>query len=184
LKGKDSSFLLSEEISERHQNQKRHIRATFRSRPPGRKNLETGKFSRGVRLTIALSIRKTDPNSGHSIRERNILREGNPKTRLNRRYLPQDPEDYLFTPRAHRNIFPPSSRTRKRRETTSQMIHLGGSGSSSIIFLVLTFLCVLGFILFTQKALVGAINMRDSESNEVKRVVASSRPAVEYFGEE
>jgi hypothetical protein len=62
------------------------------------------------------------------------------------------------------------------------MIHLGGS--SSILFLVLTFLCVLGFILFTQKALVGARNMRDSESNEVKRVVASATPAVEYFGDE
>jgi len=42
----------------------------------------------------------------------------------------------------------------------------------------------LGFILFTQKALVGARNMRDSESNEVKRVVATATPAVEYFGEE
>ena len=123
-----------------------------------------------------------DPNSGHYIRERNILKERSPKPQLNRRYLPQDLEGYLSGPRTYRNIFPPSSRTRKKLETASQTIHLGGS--SSIIFLVLTLLCVLGFILFTQKALVGAINMRDSESNEVKRVVASETSALEYFGEE
>ncbi|MQY53157.1 MAG: hypothetical protein GH154_01980 [Firmicutes bacterium] len=110
------------------------------------------------------------------------MKEGNPKPQLNRRYLPQDLEGYLSGPRTHHNIFPPSSRTRKRLETASQTLHLGGS--SSILFLVLTLLCVLGFILFTQKALVGAINMRDSESNEVKRVVATATPAVEYFGEE
>ncbi len=110
------------------------------------------------------------------------MKEGSPKPQLNRRYLPQDLEDYFSHPRAHRNISPPSSRTRKIRETSTQTIHLGGS--SSIIFLVLTLLCVLGFILFTQKALVGAINMRDSESNEVKRVVATATPALEYFGEE
>jgi hypothetical protein len=121
------------------------------------------------------------------------LKEGNPKPQLNgsrnlqvaqgdRRYLPQDLEGYLSGPRAHHNIFPPYNRTRKRKETTSQILHLGGS--SSILFLVLTFLCVLGFILFTQKALVGAINMRDSESNGVERVVATATPAVEYFGEE
>ena len=140
-----------------------------------------------------LSIRRTDQNSGRYIREKNILKEGSPKTQLNssrnlrvaqgdRRYLPQDLEGYLSNSRAHRNIFPPSSRTRRKMETTSQMIHLGGS--SSILFLVLTLLCVLGFILFTQKTLVGARNMRDSERNEVKRVVANSKPAVEYFGEE
>jgi len=38
-------------------------------------------------------------------------------------------------------------------------------------------------MLFTHKTLVGAINMRDSESNGVKRVVASATPALEYFGE-
>lgn len=123
-----------------------------------------------------------DPNSGRYIREKNILKEGNPKPQWNRRYLPQDLEEYLSNSRAHHNIFPPSSRTRKRLEPASQTIHLGGS--SSILFLVLTFLCVLGFILFTQKALVGAINMKDSERNEVKRVVANATPAVEYFGEE
>ena len=122
-----------------------------------------------------------DPNSGHSIRGK-FLKEGNPKPQLNRNYLPQDLEGYLSGPRAHCSIFPPYSRTRKRRESSIQTIHLGGS--SSIIFLVLTLLCVLGFILFTQKALVGAKNMRDSESNEVKRVVANARPVVEYFGEE
>ncbi len=122
-----------------------------------------------------------DPNSGRYIREKNILKEGNPKPQLNRNYLPQDLEGCLSNSRTHRNIYPPSSRTRKRRESSIQTIHLGGS--SSILFLVLTFLCVLGFILFTQKALVGAINMRDLESNEVERVVATARPAVEYFGE-
>jgi len=110
------------------------------------------------------------------------LKEGNPKSQWNRRYLPQDLEGYLSGPQAHHNIYPPYNRTRKRRETTSQILHLGGS--SSILFLVLTFLCVLGFILFTQKALVGAINMRDLESNKVERVVASARPSLEYFGEE
>ncbi len=123
-----------------------------------------------------------DPNSGRYIREKNILKEGNPKPQLNRNYLSQDREEYLSNSRAHSNIFPPSSRMRKRRETSTQTIHLGGS--SSILFLVLTFLCVLGFILFTQKALVGAINTKDSEINEVQRVVASATSAVEYFGEE
>jgi len=110
------------------------------------------------------------------------LKEASPKTQLNRRYLPQDLEDYFSHPLAHRNIFPPSSRTRKMRETSSQTIHLGGS--SSILFLVLTLLCVLGFILFTQKALVGAINTKDSEISKVAGVVASATSALEYFGEE
>jgi len=42
----------------------------------------------------------------------------------------------------------------------------------------------LGFILFTQKALVGAISMRNWESNEVQRVVPIAIVALEYFGEE
>ncbi len=123
-----------------------------------------------------------DPNSGHYIREKNILKEENPKPQWNRRYLPQDLEECFSNSLAHRNIFPPLSRTRKRRESSIQTIHLGGS--SSIVFLVLTLLCVLGFILFTQKALVGAINMRDLESNGVNRVIATAPPALEYFGEE
>jgi len=45
-------------------------------------------------------------------------------------------------------------------------------------------ICVLGFILFTQKALVGAISMRNWESNEVKRVVTNATLGLEYFGEE
>lgn len=150
-----------------------------------------------------LSIRRTDPNSGRYIREK-FLKEGNPKSQLNsscnpqvvsvhgsrnlqvaqgdRRYLPQDREGNLSNSRAHSNIFPPYNRTRKRREASTQTIHLGGS--SSILFLVLTLLCVLGFILFTQKALVGARNMRDLEKNEVKREIATARAALEYFGEE
>jgi hypothetical protein len=110
------------------------------------------------------------------------LKEENPKPQLNRRYLPQDLKGCFSNHRVHTNIFPPSSRTRKIRETSIQTIHLGGS--SSILFLVLTLLCVLGFILFTQKALVGAINLRDSESSEINRVGASATPAIECFGEE
>jgi len=109
------------------------------------------------------------------------LEEGSPKSQLNKKYLPQDSEDYLFASRTNCNIFPPSSRTRKRNEASIQTLHLGGS--SSIIFLVLALLCVLGFILFTQKANAGAINMRDSESNELKRVVAAAKPGVKCFGE-
>jgi len=101
---------------------------------------------------------------------------------IHRRYLPQEPETFLSDARSSHNIFPPSSRTRKRTDTSIQTINLGGS--SSIIFLVLALLCVLGFILFTQKALVGAISMRNSESNQVKRVVATATTAIEYFGEE
>lgn len=140
-----------------------------------------------------LSIRRTDPNSGRYIREKNILKEASPKTQLggsrnlqvaqgDRRYLPQDLAEYLYNSPARRNISPPSSRTRKLKETSTQTIHLGGS--SSILFLVLTLLCVLGFILFTQKALVGAINTKDSEISKVARVVASATSALEYFGEE
>jgi len=121
------------------------------------------------------------------------LKEASPKTQLggsrnlqvaqgDRRYLPQALEGYLSDPRAHSNIFPPSSRTRKRLEPASQTIHIGGS--SSIIFLVLALLCFLGLIFFTQKVTAGTISMMDPESNEVKRVVASATPAVEYFGEE
>ena len=110
------------------------------------------------------------------------MKEGSPKPQLNRRYLPQDLEDYFSDPRIHSNIFSPFNRTRKIRETLTQTIHLGGS--SSILFLVLTLICVLGFILFTQKALVGAISMRNWESNEVKRVVTNAKSALEYFGDE
>ena len=110
------------------------------------------------------------------------MKAGSPKSQLNRRYLPQALEGYLSDPRAHSNIFPPSSRTRKIRETSTQTIHLGGS--SSIIFLVIALLCFLGLIFFAQKANAGAINMRNSESNEVKTVVANATSALEYFGEE
>jgi len=144
-----------------------------------------------------------DPKSGHSISERKILKEESSKTRFNgsrnpsgssprgrglqvapihRRYLPQEPETFLSDSRSSHNIFPPSSRTRKRTDTSIQTINLGGS--SSIIFLVLALLCVLGFILFTQKALVGAISVRNSESNQVKRAVVTATQSIEYFGEE
>lgn len=53
----------------------------------------------------------------------------------NRRYLPQDPEEYLSNSQVNRNIYPPYSRTRKRREETIQTIHLGTT--SGIIFLLL-----------------------------------------------
>ncbi len=128
-----------------------------------------------------MSTPRTVPNSGHYIREKNILKEGSPRPQLNRRYLPQDLERYFSNSRIHSNIFPPFNRTRKIKETLTQTIYLGGS--SSILFLVLTLICVLGFILFTQKALVGAISMSDSESNQIKRVVANATPALEYFGE-
>ncbi len=52
-----------------------------------------------------------------------------------RRYLPQDLEGYLSNSRAHRNIYPPSSRTRKRLEGRTQSIHL--ATPSGIIFLLL-----------------------------------------------
>ncbi|MEE9316591.1 MAG: hypothetical protein V3U97_05720 [bacterium] len=110
------------------------------------------------------------------------MKEGSSKTQWNRRYLPQDLEEYLSNSRAHHNIFPPYNRTRKRLEPASQTIHLGGS--SSIIFLVLALLCFLGLIFFTQKVTAGTISMMDPESNEVERVVASATPAVECFGEE
>ena len=55
--------------------------------------------------------------------------------RGDRRYLPQDPEGYLSNSRAHHNIFPPSSRTRKRLEGSIQSIHL--ATPSGIIFLLL-----------------------------------------------
>jgi len=42
----------------------------------------------------------------------------------------------------------------------------------------------LGFILFTQKALVGAISLRNLESNEFKGAVAAAEPSVKCFGEE
>jgi len=63
------------------------------------------------------------------------LKEGNPKPQWNRRYLPQDLEGYLSNSRAHRNIYPLSSRTRKRLEGTTQTIHL--ATTSGIIFLLL-----------------------------------------------
>jgi len=91
------------------------------------------------------------------------LKEGSSKTQWNRRYLPQDLEGYLSGPRAHRSIFPPSSRTRKRLETSSQMIHLGGS--SSIFFLVIALLCFLGLIFFAQKANAGAITITGGSSS-------------------
>jgi len=76
-----------------------------------------------------------DPNSGHYIREKNILKEGSPKPQWNRRYLPQHPEGNLSNPRTHRNIYPPSNRTRKRLEGSIQSIHL--ATPSGIIFLLL-----------------------------------------------
>ena len=91
------------------------------------------------------------------------MKEGSPKSQLNRRYLPQDLEDYFSEPRAHRNIFPPSSRTRKIREASTQTIHLGGS--SSIIFLVIALLCFLGLIFFTQKANAGVITITGGSSS-------------------
>ncbi len=63
------------------------------------------------------------------------MKEGNPKPQLNRNYLSQDLEGYLSGPRAHRSIFPPSSRTRKRLAGTTQTIHL--ATPSGIIFLLL-----------------------------------------------
>lgn len=148
------------------------------------------------------------PKSGHSISERKILKEESSKIEFNgscnlsrrglhqlrssngmwqvgpihRRYLSQEPETFLSDSRSSHNSFPPSSRARKRTDSSVQTINLGGS--SSIIFLVLALLCVLGFILFTQKALVGAISLRNLESNEFKGAVAAAEPSVKCFGEE
>jgi len=88
------------------------------------------------------------------------LREGSPKPQWNRRYLPQDPEDYLSTPRANRNIFPPYSRTRKRLEGTIQTIHLGTT--SGIIFLLL-------LLIFCYLVIVCPAWAQDPEGNKWQR---------------
>ncbi len=96
------------------------------------------------------------------------MREGSPKPQWNRRYLPQDPEDYLSNSRANRNIYPPSSRTRKRREETIQTIHLGTT--SGIIFLLL-------LLIFCYLVIVCPAWAQDTEGNKWQR-----REAVRNLG--
>ncbi|MCK4802752.1 HEAT repeat domain-containing protein [bacterium] len=88
------------------------------------------------------------------------MKEGSSKTQWNRRYLPQDPEDYISTTRANRNIFPPSSRTRKRLEGTTQTIHL--ATTSSIIFLLL-------LLIFCLMVIVCPAWAQDPEGNRWQR---------------
>jgi len=88
------------------------------------------------------------------------LKEGSPKSQLNRRYLPQDLEGYLSGPRAHHNIFPPYNRTRKRLEGTIQTIHLGTT--SGIIFLLL-------LLIFCLMVIVCPAWAQDPEGNRWQR---------------